>query len=228
MNRTLRRHIMNKRRRDRAMRNESGYDGNYDYGQGQYMGEIYGNYQNDYAHTALASMYNNGMYGNGQPYQDGGYYHSNMPVMTDGRQGVKYTGPYGIGGSKHYPRRDRAMGEEDYGDDEELKLTKSEMREWKEDLENADGTHGAHFELPQIEQAAQSLSIQFKHYSLKDLCLAANMLYSDYCAALGVAKDREAMIYTKMAKAFLDDPDAAVKGAEKLAAYYYAIVDDEE
>lgn len=34
--------------------------------------------------------------------------------MSDGRRGVKGTGRYGIGGSRYYPRRDRAMDE--YGD----------------------------------------------------------------------------------------------------------------
>lgn len=31
----------------------------------------------------------------------------------DGHRGVKYTGPYGIGGRRHYPRRDRARSEYD-------------------------------------------------------------------------------------------------------------------
>ena len=209
MNRTLRRYVIDNRMHDRNRR------GGYDYGHSEFEGEFRGDYESDYARTMPGGGYRRDYAG--EEYE------------TDGRRGVKYTGPYGIGGRRHYPRRDRAMYDDnDYAEGEELKLTKTEMREWKEDLQNADGTHGAHFELPQIEQAAQSLGLQMKNYDIKDLCLAANMLYSDYCAALGVAKDREAIIYTKMAKAFLDDPDASVKGREKLAAYYIAIVEDDE
>ena len=67
-------------------------------------------------------------------------------------------------------------------------------------------------------------------YNEKELCLAANMLYSDYAEVLKpfIPREKEAVIYVNMARAFLDDPDAAVQGGEKLAAYYYAIVDDDE
>lgn len=216
MNRTLRQHIVDRRMRDRNRR--GGYDGNYDYGRGDYEGEFRGNYESDYSRTMPGGGYR-------RDYAEEKY------DMPDGRRGVKYTGPYGIGGRRHYPRRDRAMYDEnDYGEDDELKLTKSEMREWKEDLINADGTHGAHFTHEQIMQAAQALGLQPRGYTEKELCLTANMLYSDYCKVFEqfIPRDKEAMVYVKMAKAFLDDPDASVKGSEKLAAYYFAVVEDDE
>lgn len=216
MNRTLRRHIIDNRMRDRNRR--GGYDGNYDYGRGEYEGEIHGNYESDYARTMPGGGYRRDYAG--EEYE------------MDGRRGVKYTGPYGIGGRRHYPRRDRAPYDEeyDYADDDKLKLTKTEMREWKEDLMNADGTHGAHFTQEQIMQAMQALGLQPRGYTEKELCLTANMLYSDYCKVFEqfIPRDKEAMVYVKMAKAFLDDPDASVKGGEKLAAYYFAVVEDDE
>lgn len=64
--------------------------------------------------------------------------------------------------------------------------------------------------------------------NIQVLKMAANMLYSDLCEALRVVipKDREAMMYAKMARYWLEDEDGP-KGSEKLALYYYCIVDDE-
>ncbi len=215
MNNFLKRIVMDRRMRDRAY--QGGYDGNYDRGRSEFEGEFRGDYESDYARTMPG----------------GGYRRDYAPEeyeMPDGRRGVKYTGPYGIGGRRHYPRRDRAVYDEDYAADEEIKLTKTEMREWKEDLHNADGTHGPHFSVDQIMQAMQALNLQPRGYTEKELCLTANMLYSDYCKVFEqfIPRDKEAMVYVKMAKAFLDDVDASVKGGEKLAAYYYAIVEEDE
>lgn len=151
----------------------------------------------------------------------------------DGRRGVKGTGPYGIGGRRHYPRRDRAssdMDEEYDGEYEPMRLSKRDMSEWKRNLENTDGTNGAHFDLQQIEQAIETLNIRMRGYDEKAVCMTANMLYSDYGEVIKqfVPKDKEPLFYVKMAKAFLDDEDAAVQGEEKLAAYYYTIVCDDE
>lgn len=150
----------------------------------------------------------------------------------DGRRGVKGTGPYGIGGRRHYPRRDRASYDVDIerdGGHEEMRLSKRDMSEWKRELENADGTMGAHFDAQQIEQAMEALGIRPRGYDEKALCMTANMLYSDYCDVLKqfIPKEKEALVYVKLAKAFLDDEDASVQGEEKLAAYYYTIVCDE-
>ena len=147
---------------------------------------------------------------------------------------MKGTGPYGIGGRRYSGgRSDRAggdYGEYDYGHSEGMHLTKRDMMMWKERMENPDGSYGEHFTSTQIKQAVQSLGVQMNGYNEKELCLAANMLYSDYSEVLKpfIPREKEAVIYVNMARAFLDDPDAAVQGGEKLAAYYYAIVDDDE
>lgn len=55
------------------------------------------------------------------------------------------------------------------------------------------------------------------------------MLYSDLCEALRalIPRDKEAMIYTKMARYWLEDEDGP-QDLEKLALYYYCIVDGDE
>lgn len=147
------------------------------------------------------------------------YGNTGMTVSGDGKQGVKGTGKYGIGGSMYYPSRDRG---------EEMRLERQDMEMWKHSLMNADGTQGYHFELPQIEQAMRSLAIQPKNYTEEELCMTANMLYSDYCKTFKniIPKDKEAMYYTSMARDFLEDKDASAKGSEKLMAYYHCIVKD--
>lgn len=204
MNNTMRRVIMDRRMRDRDYRRGE-YRGRNDYGRGEYRG--------DYA---------------GYDYDD------EEEARYDGRQGVKGTGRYGIGGSRYYGRRsDRAggdYGEYDYGHGGEMRLTRHDMMNWKEKMENADGSYGEHFTGGQIRQAVQAMGVEMKGYNEKEMCLTANMLYSDYGEVLRpfIPKEKEAYVYVNLAKAFLEDPDSSVKGGEKLACYYYAMVDDEE
>ncbi len=212
-------------------------DGN-DYGDDMdYSGERYdGHYNREYAPQPYAKM--RGTFEYDRQYNDGNIPYDMMdyPVdgYSDGRRGVKGTGPYGIGGRLHYPRRDRASydvnGEYDGYGDEETRLSKRDMSEWKRNLENADGTIGAHFDAQQIEQAMQTLNIQPRGFDEKALCMTANMLYSDYCDVLKqfIPKEKEVLVYTKLAKAFLIDEDASTQGDEKLAIYYYAIICDDD
>lgn len=226
MNSIARNIIMNRRRRGER---EDGYS---------YRVSRYPDFSDDYARGGS-------MRGDRRDYE------------SDYRQGVKGTGRYGMGGSRYYGDRARNGrdghfdNEEDfardyrdyrdyadYGDyrdyrrdyaDDEMKLTKSEMREWKRSLENADGSLGEHFDKEKILSTADKIGVKYKGYDENDLCLAANILYSDYGEALKmfIPTDKEAIAYTKMAKAFLEDPDS-IKGSEKLAVYYNCIVKDDE
>ncbi len=204
---------------DMRYRDGRGYDRNYDRGydrgRGEYEGEFRGNYENDY------EMDGRRYYRRDRDYEE-----------TDGRRGVKGTGRYGIGGRDYYLRRDRDYEDRgDYGRDygEEVRLTSREMDEWKRMLRNADGTQGEHFTMSQVQQAAQSAGLRMDNYDEKELCMTMNMLYSDYCDVFKalIPREKEPHIYAKFAKAFLEDPDASVKGREKLAAYFMAIVDPE-
>ena len=131
-------------------------------------------------------------------------------------------------------RRDRRDYEDarDYEDSRdyedghyEMRLRKSDIKEWKHRLENADGTRGEHFDMQQILQAAERLNIKFKDYDEKEFCLTVNVMYADYCKVIRkhISEDKELMFCAEMAKAFLEDVDGP-EASEKLALYYYCIV----
>lgn len=157
----------------------------------------------DQAHNMLTPYGENGMTVSG--------------YEQDGRQGVKGTGRYGIGGSRYYGRRDRAS-------EEDMTLSHEDMKEWKEAL-----PMGEHFSMSQIEQAMRTMGIQPKDYTEEELCLMANVLYSDYYNTLRniIPKEKEAMYYTSLAKDFMEDKDASVQGSDKVATYYYCVVSEE-
>ena len=135
--------------------------------------------------------------------------------IQDGRRGVKGTG------------RGRRRGRQrDYG--ETLSLTKSDIMNWKHNLENADGTRGPHFNMEQVMEAAKAVGIRFEDFDERELCMTVNMLYSDYCEVNKpyVSPERECHYYVELAKAFLEDDDGP-EPSEKLALYYYCIAEDE-
>lgn len=164
-------------------------------------------------------------------------------MMWDGKQGVKGTGPYGIGGRLYSRTRDYGYDDSvhrgmDYDYEEEdghhpsglMRLKKKDFSEWERGLENADGSRGKHFDLEQVKKSAEQLGIKYRDYDEKELCMTANMLYSDFCEVLKsiIPPEKEGMAYVKLAKAWLEDPDSPVDGSEKLALYYWCIVKDEE
>jgi hypothetical protein len=73
------------------------------------------------------------------------------------------------------------------------------------------------------------MGVTFNSYDEKDLCMAVNMIYSDFCekAKKYVPADRMLQFCIDFAVAWLEDDDASVEGAEKLALYYCCIVEDE-
>ena len=160
------------------------------------------------------------------------------PYETDGKQGVKGTGPYGIGGRLY--SRGRDYGDDDYRDyDYEMDghhpsglmhLKKKDFMRWEKNLENADGSQGKHFSAEHVKKTAEQLGIKYRGFDEKELCMTVNMLYSDYCEVLKalIPQDKELVVYTKLAAAWLEDPDSPVEGSEKLALYYWCIVNDEE
>lgn len=122
-------------------------------------------------------------------------------------------------------RRDR--GYDDY--DSEYDMEYNDMRmldhhtieKWMENLENADGSRGGKFSKEQIRRVTEQHGVKFQKYTGDEFRAAVNMMYPDYCKVLG----SDVGIYVKMAREFMDDPDAGVKGGEKLAAYYHCIVE---
>ena len=123
----------------------------------------------------------------------------------------------------------RDYRDRDYDMHREMKLSTEDMHRWKQKMQNADGTKGEHFEMQHIMHAVEKLGIKMNGYDEKELCLAVNMMYSDYCRVLKkyVPADKELLLCVELAKAFLEDADGP-KPSEKLALYYYCIVDNDE
>jgi hypothetical protein len=146
-------------------------------------------------------------------YEDAMQDAEDMFDNEDGRRGVRGSG-----------RRDRADNR-DFEDGKKLKLTKSDMHEWKRMLENADGTMGPHYDMQQIMSVAKEHDIKFKDFTEAELCMVTNMMYADYCRALKkfVEHDKILDCCICLAKAFLEDEDGP-EPAEKLALYYHCIV----
>jgi hypothetical protein len=96
-------------------------------------------------------------------------------------------------------------------------------------LKNADGSSGEHFTMEHITEAARQIGVKFDGYDEAELCMTANMLYSDLAEALRsiLPREKEAIIYTKMAKCWLEDEDGP-EGSEKLALYFWCIVEGDE
>lgn len=220
MNKVVRDMIMRRRRDNDSRRGDSrrgrdnnydrGYDKGYDRGYDEAYDEAYDKGYDEAYDRAYRDGFDSGY---DEAHERLSPYGNRGMTVEDGRRGVRGTGRYGIGGSMYRGRRDRAS--------EEMYLTKEDMKEWKENL-----SMGEHFSLPQVEQAMQSLRIEPKEYTEEELCLMANALYSDYYKTLKniIPKEKEVMYYTSMAKDFLEDDDASVKGGEKAAIYYLGIV----
>lgn len=240
MNDMARRMVMNRQRRIQDSRRE-------DYAHNDmYDGADYARRAMDYARRAMDYARRNTDMRLSDPIGTEPEYPQEM--MWDGKQGVKGTGPYGIGGRLYSRGMDYADDDPemdgrrrrnlDYGDYEMdghhpsglMKLKKKDYMHWEKNLENADGTRGKHFEPEQIKKVAEQIGVKYRGYSEKDLCMTANMLYSDYCEVLRsvIPPEKEIVGYVKLAVAWLEDSDAPVEGSEKLALYYWCIVSDEE
>lgn len=147
------------------------------------------------------------------------------------RQGVKGTGPYGIGGRMHYPKRGRRRyrrEDNNYPFDsapmagggenikmmtdnivEEMEDKKSEIyKQWMQQMKNADGTHGPHFSKEQIQKMYNDEKVKDKGIEMEEFEVVLNMLYSDYCKILKENGMNSQKLYTDLAIAFIKDEDA--------------------
>lgn len=210
-----------RRRGDYRMDDRRGYDGHYGHERHRGM-EYRGNveYRGDYRGDSR---------GRDRGY-DGGYdRRDGRRDYDDGRR--DYRGrDYDDGRRRNSMGRftDRSDGR-DYGESEEVYLKREDMERWADELENEDGTRGAHFEKRMIKEAMKGGGSG--KYTEDELCMVANMLYSDYCSVIhpyiSHEPEKEAQFYAKMAKAFLEDKDGP-EPSEKLALYYYCIVEGDD
>ena len=212
---------------DSGRGNQSGdYRGGNDYARGGYDSANYDMRGGDMNYPIRGGDFRD-MADRGNDMRGGDY---GYPM--DYRQGVKGTGPYGIGGRMYYGSRDRADGE-DYrggqGDQYRFKmpkLTKAEKHQWEQGMQNVDGTRGPHYDMQQVMQAAEKMGIRFHQFDEKDMALVMNMFYSDYCHVVKkyVQPDKELMFYADMAKAYFDDPDGP-EPDDKLSRQYHCMTD---
>lgn len=171
--------------------------------------------------------------GDGNDYRQMRDNESNARDMRGSRGNVEFEGNMDFRDRRDYnydmstgvssDMRDYVRGSRDT---HKMRLSKADMHDWKQRMENEDGTRGAHYSMDQIMSVADRLGIKFSEFDEKEFCIAVNMMYSDYCnvAKHYVAPDKEIMFFADLAKAFLEDEDAP-EGSEKLALYYHCIVD---
>lgn len=102
-------------------------------------------------------------------------------------------------------------------DEDSHVLNRASAVDWVSNMENADGTTGAHWNMDQAKQIMEKYGIEASPLAW---WVTLNMMYSDYCGVakkLGMSTD----FYAYMAEAFLDDKDAVGGGgSEKLASYH--------
>ena len=97
-------------------------------------------------------------------------------------------------------------------------FTQEEAKEWTSAMQNVDGTTGPHWTLEQTNQIMTQRGI---NCDPAEFYAAMNMVYSDYSKVAKKLNVSNIDFYAEIAKAFLDDQDAA---PDKLARYYEFVV----
>lgn len=220
-------------RRDRGEYDEPDYmDSRYERADGHYHREY-----DEYPHEEMRGSFelDRRHYGRDMDYDCD--YDDMRDYRGRGRMGRGMRGDYGddyddmrdMRGRRRNSRGQFMRDRRDYGedDDDDYRLTKRDIKEWERDMENSDGTRGAHFEKEMIDQKAMQMGIDPKKYGEGVLCVITNMYYSDYCAVAKKFGVDRIEFYIEMAKAFLEDKDFDGDGAEKAFIYFKAIVEHE-
>ena len=143
----------------------------------------------------------------------------------DMAQNVSYP-MYGIGGYRPYEgdmadydyarRSGRGRDYYDYASDDMDDEWKEHLKKWSEKLKKKD-----RFNMPkdQVLQNAKQMGVKFDDYNEEEFLTTYYMVLSDYPKIAN-----EPHTYLALAKDWLEDKDTALKGSEKLCAYYYEIV----
>lgn len=130
-------------------------------------------------------------------------------ARTQGGYGYDHTGDY-----RDYRGDYNDYDYADYGNMD--KQYKDDLEKWMHELKQHD-----RFGMPkdQIMQKANQMGIKFDQYDETEFLTTYYMVISDNPQ---IANDPHT--YLAMAKNWLEDKDAELKGSEKLCAYYYEIV----
>lgn len=90
---------------------------------------------------------------------------------------------------------------------------------WTRDIINADGTTGPHWSMEKVRQVMDQRGM-IPGYDQLQFYAVLNSIYSDYCAVANKYGVNKPEFYIDMAKAWIDDADAA----ENKAARYFAYI----
>lgn len=85
-------------------------------------------------------------------------------------------------------------------------LSKADAESWVSRMKNSDGTIGAHWTFEQTQDVAKQRNITCDP---NDFWAVMNMMYSDYCQVAKRQSVDTPGFYADMAKAFIEDADAA-------------------
>lgn len=168
----------------------------------------------------------NGYYGGAEDYARGRDYNYGEDYARGRGRDYNYGNDYARGrdyGYMPYPPymmdygygRDYAQGGE-YMPDKDIKMWADKLMR---DVEDKDKQF---LSRENIRKRADEMGIKFDKYSFEEFYVVVLMKYTDHCKTLGTANMD---IYLKLAKDFFEDPDTALRYGEKLAAYYYDIVE---
>jgi hypothetical protein len=155
--------------------------------------------------------YCSGYYGSPEDYGD---------MRGRGRGGRGRGRDYGDYGYPPMYEHDFGDYGDDYGDYGET-LSDKELEEWCHKLKSKlTEQEKQMFSKEAITQKAKSLGRQMEGFGEKEVEVVSLMLLDDYKRSLGTNPD----LMVKLAFDWLDDKDAKLKGAEKLAVYHDEIV----
>jgi hypothetical protein len=190
------------------------------------------NYDMAHGQDMRSMDYRGGDYRGGQMMGDGHYMHGRQsgyePVEFMGYCQGYYGSPeqdYGRGRDYGYPdmRGRRDYGYDygyPYGDYGET-LSEKELDEWCHKLKGQlDEREKQMFSKEMITQKAKQMGKQMEGFGEKELEVVTLMLLDDYKRTLGVNLDT----MVKLAFDWLNDEDAKLRGAQKLAVYFDEIV----
>jgi hypothetical protein len=149
-----------------------------------------------------------------------GYYGSPDHRGGDYGYDMRYARGRDYGGYRHYVPMYENDYADDYGDYGET-LSDEELKKFCERLKkNLTEQEKQMFSKEVLMQKAKSMGRPMEGFGEKEVEVVAIMLLDDYKKSLGANPD----LMVKLAFDWLDDKDAKVKGAEKLAVYYVEIV----
>ena len=164
----------------------------------------------------------NGYYGGADDYARGGRDYNYGEDYARGRgRDYNYGNDYARGrdyGYMPYPpyMMDYASQGSEYLSDRDLQMWADKLMR---DVEDKDKQF---LSRENIRKRADEMGIKFDKYSFEEFYVVVLMKYTDHCKTLGTANMD---IYLKLAKDFFEDPDTALRYGEKLATYYYDIVE---